>query len=91
MGRFIDLTGKNFYEWKVIEYVEAGKWLCTCSCGNTRPVTGNNLRQGKSKCCGCKGIERFREMATKHGKKDHRLYSVWRGMRERCSNKNYKK
>lgn len=37
--RLIDLTGKTFYEWKVLEQApptEDGKtmWKCRCSCGN---------------------------------------------------------
>lgn len=29
------------------------KWLCQCDCGNTTIVIGRDLRQGKTKSCGC--------------------------------------
>jgi len=60
MGKKIDLTGQTFGRWTVIE--EAGKtsgrhvkWLCECSCENKtrREITGNSLRSGSSKSCGC--------------------------------------
>lgn len=28
-------------------------WLCQCVCGNTKKVSSNGLRQGKTKSCGC--------------------------------------
>lgn len=28
-------------------------WLCECECGNTKKVSTNSLRQGKTKSCGC--------------------------------------
>jgi len=28
-------------------------WLCQCECGNKAEVTGNRLRSGRSKSCGC--------------------------------------
>jgi Autographiviridae endonuclease VII len=28
-------------------------WLCRCSCGNSKIVSGRNLRLGKTRSCGC--------------------------------------
>lgn len=28
-------------------------WLCQCDCGNQRIVTGNKLKEGRAKSCGC--------------------------------------
>ena len=28
-------------------------WLCQCNCGETKEITGYNLRNGHSKSCGC--------------------------------------
>ena len=59
-----DLTNKIFGRWKVIRRTEdrvskSGKvfdmWICECLCEKhtTRTLYGDNLRQGKSKSCGC--------------------------------------
>lgn len=50
----IDLTGKEFGTWKVLEYSGDKKWKCKCLCGcNTvKDVTGSDLRNGKSTGCG---------------------------------------
>ena len=55
----IDLTGKKFGRLKVISILkERGnknqiKWKCVCDCGNNHIVTGESLRAGKTKSCGC--------------------------------------
>lgn len=28
------------------------KWICQCTCGNTKVMNGNNLRFGRSTSCG---------------------------------------
>ena len=58
-----NLLDQTFGEWTVIGF--AGRdpsnnilWLCRCSCGRVRPVSGGNLRSGHStKCqkCGISG------------------------------------
>ena len=57
---FIDLTGKKFGRWTVIELDQEYNlpnhsiyWKCQCDCGTIRPVMGQNLRNGISKSCGC--------------------------------------
>lgn len=57
-GKFNDLTGKVFGFWTVLSRVPGStngkiKWLCQCSCGTKRTVTGNKLFWGESKSCGC--------------------------------------
>ena len=39
----------------------AGKYRCRCQCGTERDVNGVNLRNGKSKSCGCKKWQLFTE------------------------------
>lgn len=53
-------VGDIFGRWAVIEPRPGvpGKrrgtlWLCQCSCGTERVVTGRLLRSGKSSSCGC--------------------------------------
>jgi hypothetical protein len=58
MGKIIDLSGKIFGNWKVLEYAGIGNnkyalWFCRCTCGHERIVDGRSLRNGLSKSCGC--------------------------------------
>lgn len=56
-----------------------------CLCGNTKEVYMGHLRGGKIVSCGCKVREETIKRNKKHGLTNHRLYSIWSGMRERCS------
>lgn len=69
MGKFKDLTGKQFGRWTVIKRVENNKhggtqWLCKCQCGKKKIVLGSSLLMGTSKSCGCLQ----RELAKKKSK-----------------------
>lgn len=49
-----DLTGKVFDNWTVIgKASRPDYWLCRCSCGIEKEVSGNSLKRGGSKSCGC--------------------------------------
>lgn len=85
MRNIVDLTGKRFGSLTVVE--RAGKignhiaWICKCDCGTvTKPIAGNNLKNGHVKSCGC---------YKKHGMTGTRLYSIWAGMKSRCYNKKH--
>ncbi len=30
------------------------RWLCQCTCGNTKVARANDLRSGNTKSCGCR-------------------------------------
>ena len=67
--------------------------LVKCSCGTERRVTTNDLRQGKSRSCGCAnprlgvlGMNAHAESRRGEGKT--RLYIVWRAMKQRCLDPN---
>ena len=47
----IDLKGKTFGEWYVIEYAGDRKWKCRCSCGREQIIAGSDLRSGKTTKC----------------------------------------
>lgn len=55
MSNRLDLTGKKFSSWEVIEFSEMRKhgsyWKCECKCGNKRVVRGSSLTSGASKSC----------------------------------------
>lgn len=59
MGKRIDLTGQQFNEWTLIEWIPPNEretkskdYIGQCSCGVCRPVRSNDVKQGKSKSCG---------------------------------------
>jgi len=85
MGKFIDLTGKKFGKLLVISQSSRAKnnsirWLCKCDCGKEVIVQGGHLRSGHTTSCGC--------LQTKHNMTNTRLYGIWNGMINRCTNKN---
>lgn len=92
-GYLHDLTGKRFGRWSVLRFDhinERGKpyWLCKCDCGTIKPVSTASLTSGKSRSCGCYGLEQH----TRHGGSYYRLYRIWRCMINRCrreDNDNY--
>ena len=55
-GRPIDLTGRRFGGWTVIERSPLRKkgralWLCRCDCGTEQAVQSGNLLYGNSTRC----------------------------------------
>lgn len=53
-----DETGKKYGRLTVVklDHIDRKKgamWLCACECGCTTVVTGNRLRIGKTRSCGC--------------------------------------
>lgn len=55
----IDLSGKQFGRWKVLELSNKKSkhgdiyWNCKCECGTTREVLSRSLRSGDTVSCGC--------------------------------------
>lgn len=64
------------------------KARCVCDCGKEITPQRGALTNGRAKSCGCLRVELFVERNTSHGMADSPLYSVWRGMRDRCQNAN---
>lgn len=53
-----DITGQRFGKLTVIRRTDSAKngnarWICRCDCGAEVVTTGNNLRRGDKKSCGC--------------------------------------
>lgn len=61
-------------------------WVCECSCGSFVPRRAGDLRNGKSKSCGCLKKEKIRLLKTKHGMARSPEYSSWQSMHTRCTN-----
>lgn len=92
-----DLTGMKFGRWTVLGYshtngLRALYWTCKCECGTIKEVSGNSLRNNRSKSCGCLSKEVSREVGKKsnksHGQFGTPLYFVWNSMKQRCNNPN---
>lgn len=62
--------------------------LCRCSCGEVKEFPYANLISGNTKSCGCYRRQRTAEKNTTHGLHSVPEYSIWKQMRQRCSNPN---
>ena len=66
-------------------------WYCECDCHGEsgfpgyKITTTNQLRSGRSNSCGCMTKAKKSLAATKHGKRNTRLYTIWTHMRYRCN------
>lgn len=94
MSAVVNLSGRRFGRLVVVERVAAkegakstqARWLCRCDCGKTRVVQSYDLRSGNTLSCGCQRRENFNHFT--HGRSRTRVYSIWKGMKARCTNKN---
>ena len=80
----------------VVREVAPNRWghrrfLCVCDCGTKKAVGLNELRNGRTRSCGCLHDDvssvRMNKLNSGRGRK-HPLYRVWKGMIVRCSNSN---
>jgi hypothetical protein len=60
--RMSDIAGQRFGKLVAVRPVEEKsgsfiKWQCNCDCGNSVIVSGNDLRSGHTKSCGCASIK----------------------------------
>lgn len=94
MENFIDLTGKTFGRWTVIE--SSGKtkkgtprWKVVCNCPNKteKIVLDSDLNNGRTKSCGCLKDEIFQKR-SEYRESNPRLYRIWKAMKNRCYNEN---
>ena len=77
MEKFIDMTGWVMSEHGVtysriivIQYIGNSKWLVKCNCGNEKQwvVSGQNVRNGHTKSCGCIHKEAVTELCKQRHK-----------------------
>lgn len=59
-----------------------------CDCGSVKDVTERVFYNSLS--CGCEKGQNISASKTRHGKRGHRIYWIWSGMIDRCSNPNNK-
>lgn len=86
---FQDLTGQKFGKLTAIKVVgktskKESIWECKCDCGNITSVTCGNLKRGHTKSCGC-----YKKICcVTHHETGTRLNRIWKGIKNRCNNKN---
>lgn len=92
MGTIIDLTGRRFGRWSVIELSgvknHKATWLCECDCGTKRVIKSEALRRGETQSCGCLEREQRQAGVVGYGDAKTRLHAVWYRMKSRCTNPN---
>jgi hypothetical protein len=92
--RMIDLTGQKRGRWTVLRRAEwqhtSAAWLCRCECGTEKVVSGQALRIGTSKSCGCLMRELSTTRSTRHGCASGGManpaHRAWSDMKSRCYN-----
>lgn len=91
--KFGNLTVVGF-ENKQVGETTAWYWIMECDCGNRKVVSPYKAIHGSTTSCGCMKKEHCHMMTEKyrikHGERGTRLYTIWRGMKIRCFNKNSK-
>lgn len=99
-GHVDDWVGRQFGRLVVIAYAghyfrgknvanRVAYWFAQCSCDKTILVTGNDLQTGKTKSCGCLAEEHKTNFVADHithNLTNHRLYSIYSGIKNRCYN-----
>lgn len=97
----LELAGLVFGRLTVISLAEGRSkkrdrlWKAACTCGTVVTVPGYRLLDGHITSCGCGSSRRsvgLRSLVHGKSKKPEfrRTYSIWVGMRQRCTNKNRK-
>ena len=93
--RYIDLAGKTFGRWYVIERtpnVRPGVtvWKCQCECGMIKDhVLYTSLVAGRSNSCGCLRSDMLMKPASQTRSQRNTTYRVWQSMKTRCYNANH--
>ena len=99
-NKFKDLTGQKFNKLTAIKHIGGrySKWLFVCDCGKETITSSQAVRTGNTKSCGCiMKHSRVNKHLITHGwqvgnfkeKKYIRFYGIFKGVRQRCNDKNY--
>ncbi|MCK5117872.1 MAG: hypothetical protein KAR44_14855 [Candidatus Aegiribacteria sp.] len=84
--KFGRLTAVRFDHW------ERGRqyWLFKCDCENKKIIYIYDVKNGKTKSCGCLKKELMLDKFKTHGMRYTKIYAVYNSMKERCLNPNCK-
>lgn len=91
MSKLEDLSGQRFGRLVVLyrdtKSKPSGgtKWICLCDCGNTKSVVATNLKNRRTRSCGCLQSELTSLRCKTHGDGSGcRLFRIWKAMKSRC-------
>ena len=89
----LDLTGQIFGRLTVVSRAENSKrgkarWDCRCECGGVTTTTGEYLRSGHTKSCGCFNLEAIANRSKIHGMSRTAEYRTWTHLKGRAINPN---
>jgi len=89
-GNLINEIGKKHNRLTVLSLYGRNKsgnviWKCLCDCGNIVNVGSGNLKNGKTKSCGCYFLEKVSTHGLTIGGRT-REYRIWSGIKGRCNN-----
>lgn len=87
MSKVVDITNQRFGRLVAVKPSDSDakgkkRWLCQCDCGHSTVTTGDRLRQGITRSCGCRRNHRHGHA----GSDRHELYTCWNNMIQRCTN-----
>lgn len=78
-----NFIGKRIGNVTVLDYHGNSYWKCLCNCGNYKSIRTDTLKSKKIVSCGCINNHKVR-----HGMTGTKIHDRWRGMIQRCTNKN---
>ena len=89
------LIGKKFGRLEVVSQLDRDKhghwhWLCRCECGVELTPSGQALKSGNTKSCGCLNREATGNRRRTHGQSKDPTYRNWCAMKERCYSEPHK-
>lgn len=96
MKDYSELIGKRYGRLVVVgfDYKKSSSrrkyLLCKCDCGNKISTRLYELEHKQTVSCGCYNREILQKSRIKHGLSNHPLHREWRGIKDRCYNKNCK-
>lgn len=92
IGKRKYFPGEKRGELTYVETIKGGDGYFKCSCGVIKKIRTNHVFSGAVKSCGCKRAEyvskaRYTPGVRENGKQTSE-YTIWKGMKQRCNNKN---
>jgi hypothetical protein len=90
----VDLTGQRFGLLVVTGRATStaaghARWACRCDCGAETVASRGNLRDGRTRSCGCLRAATTTRQNITHGETGSPEHRTWRGMIARCENRSY--
>lgn len=80
------VAGQRFGRLEVVQREPRFRFRCRCTCGNEVSVYAYHLASNRISSCGCLRSELRIRKNTTHGMTESRVYAVWRGIMQRCTN-----